>query len=102
MTERIRVLVWNENVHERESPVVARIYPKGIHGCVAEALAVDKEIEVRTATLRDPDHGLTNAALDGTDVLIWWGHAAHGKVKEEIVERVLARVWQGMGFVALH
>ena len=53
-------------------------------------------------TLQDPEHGLTEAKLDGTDVLIWWGHAAHDKVDEAIVARVAERVWQGMGLIVLH
>jgi len=28
---------------------------------------------VRTATLDQPEHGLTNEVLAQTDVLIWWG-----------------------------
>ncbi len=102
MSSKLRVLVWNEHVHERENSTVAKIYPKGIHGCIVDGLAADDELRVGTATLGDPDHGLTRNVLDETDVLIWWGHAAHGKVQDEIVERVLERVWQGMGFIALH
>ena len=39
------------------------------------------EFEVRTATLDEPEHGLTDEVLDNTDVLIWWGHRAHGEVR---------------------
>jgi trehalose utilization protein len=102
MNPRLRVTVWNENIHERENSIVAKIYPKGIHGCLAEALKADQAIDVRTATMQEPDHGLTSDVLDKTDVLVWWGHAAHGQVNDEAVERVLARIWQGMGFIALH
>jgi trehalose utilization protein len=102
MAESIRVLVWNENVHERENPIVAKVYPKGIHGCIADALKIDDRLKIRTATLHDPEHGLTAKVLEQTDVLIWWGHAAHGKVQDAVVDRVLKRVWQGMGFIALH
>lgn len=102
MASKLRVLVWNENVHERENPVVAKIYPRGIHGCLANGLKTDKRIQVRTATLRDREHGLSKDVLEQTDVLIWWAHAAHAKVQDKIVQRVLKRIWQGMGFVALH
>ena len=54
---------------------------------------------VRTATLDEPEHGLTDAVLAGTDVLLWWGHMAHGEVRDEIVAKVHARVLDGMGFV---
>src|SRR3954454_2398498 len=102
MSSQVRVLIWNENVHERENPVVAKIYPKGIHGCIADGLKTGKELDVRTATLEQPEHGLTEKILDETDVLMWWGHAAHGKVEDAIVDRVVRRIWEGMGLVALH
>ena len=102
MAKNIRVLVWNENIHERENPVVREIYSNGIHGCIAEALRIDNQFQVRTATLEEPEHGLADETLDETDVLIWWGHAAHGRVEDVIVDRVLKRIWQGMGFIALH
>ena len=35
-------------------------------------------------------------------MLLWWGHAAHGAVNDEIVERVAKRVWEGMGLIVLH
>jgi trehalose utilization protein len=73
----LRVTVWNEFVHERENPVVAQIYPNGIHETIAASLRHRDGLEVRTAILQDPAQGLPPEVLDGTDVLIWWGHAAH-------------------------
>jgi trehalose utilization protein len=98
----IRALVWNEFQHERENEVVRSIYPDGIHATIAAALAEDPGIEAATATLPEPDHGLTEARLAATDVLLWWGHKAHGAVEDRIVERVVARVHQGMGLIVLH
>ncbi len=97
----LRVLVWNEGRHEKEDPVVARVYPDGIHGAIADGLRT-AGFDARTATLDEPEHGLTEAALDATDVLIWWGHQAHGEVRDEIVDRVQARVLAGMGLIVLH
>lgn len=34
----IRVTVWNEYLHEVQFPEVAEVYPKGIHGCIADFL----------------------------------------------------------------
>jgi len=97
-----RVTVWNEFRHERESDVVAEVYPDGIHAVVADAIR-EAGHEVRTATLDEgPEHGLTEAVLDDTDVLLWWGHAAHDEVRDEVVERVHDRVLDGMGFIPLH
>ncbi len=96
-----RVTVWNEFVHERESDVVAGVYPDGIHRTIAEALE-DHGFETQTATLQEPDHGLTTEVLEETDVLTWWGHAAHDEVEDEVVERVESHVLDGMGLLVLH
>lgn len=98
----IRVTVWGENVHENKNKVVARVYPDTMHGTIAAALNAAPGITATTATLQDPDHGLTAARLAETDVLIWWGHAAHGEVRDDIVERVCTAVWGGMGMIFLH
>jgi trehalose utilization protein len=102
MPRRIRVTVWGENVHERENEIVRSIYPDGMHTTIADAIATRRQFEVRTATLQQPQHGLTKAILAATDVLVWWGHKAHKKVNDTVVDRVVARVWEGMGLVALH
>jgi trehalose utilization protein len=99
---KIRAVVWGENVHDRENAEVRRIYPKGMHGAIADALNEDKAIHATTATLEQPEHGLTEKRLAETDVLTWWGHRAHGEVSDAVVERVAERVWQGMGLIVLH
>ena len=98
----VNTIVWGENVHEQTNETVADLYPNGMHGCIAAALNTDAEISATVATLQDPEHGLSEERLKGTDVLIWWGHAAHGEVDDEVVERVVKRVWAGMGLIVLH
>ncbi|PYI54005.1 ThuA domain-containing protein [Paenibacillus flagellatus] len=97
----IRVTVWNEFEHEQVNEQIAAIYPEGIHGAIAGGIAQDG-LSIRTATLDQPEHGLTEAVLDETDVLIWWGHRAHNKVSDDIVNRVHDRVLKGMGLIVLH
>lgn len=100
----LRVTVWNEGVHELTEPEVAERYPTGIGGAIAEGLAglLGSAAVIRTATLADPEHGLTEAALADTDVLLWWGHMAHDQVADEVVERVRRHVLGGMGLIVLH
>ena len=98
----IRVTVWNEYLHEKNEPAVAAVYPNGIHNAIADFLGKDENIQVRTATLEEPEHGLTQEVLDNTDVLLWWGHMGHARVSDEIVERVYQRVLNGMGLICLH
>lgn len=102
MSGKIRVTVWNENRHEKTDEKVASLYPKGIHGAIAEFISKDVGFEVKTATLDEPEHGLTQEVLDSTDVLIWWGHMAHDEVRDDIVDRVQKRVLDGMGLIVLH
>jgi trehalose utilization protein len=97
----VKVIVWNENRHEQKNPVVRDLYPNGIHGTIAEFLKADC-IEAGTATLDEPEHGLTDEVLNHTDVLVWWGHLAHGEVKDEIVQKIQQRVLAGMGLIVLH
>ena len=100
----LRVTVWGENVHEQREPEVAARYPDGMHATVAAGIAehLGDSAEVRTATLQQPEHGLSEDVLAGTDVLTWWGHAAHDEVADEVVERVHRHVLAGMGLVVLH
>ncbi len=97
----ISVTVWNEFVHEKTNPIVAGVYPRGIHEAIAAGIG-PYGFRIRTATLEQPEHGLTQEVLNQTDVLIWWGHLAHEQVADEVVNRVHARVLQGMGLVVLH
>jgi trehalose utilization protein len=99
-----RVIVWNENVHETTQPEIAAIYPAGIHGAIAAGLRghLGDRVDVRTATLAQPEHGLTEEVLAATDVLLWWGHIAHDQVADEVVARVHRHVLAGMGLVVLH
>lgn len=98
----LRVTVWNEYRHEKKNPKVAEIYPGGIHGAIATFLGEEADITVHTATLDEPEHGLGGDVLEATDVLLWWGHMAHGEVSDEIAMKVQQRVLEGMGFIALH
>lgn len=98
----IKVTVWNEFVHEKNSEKVKDLYPEGIHKTIADFLGKEDDIEVRTATLDDEECGLTEEILRDTDVLIWWGHVAHNKVPDEIVKRVQNEILKGMGAIFLH
>ena len=71
----LRVTVWNEYKHEQEYEGIRKVYPKGIHGCIAEFLGKYEDLSVRTATFFDEEHGLTEEVLQNTDVLIIWSHA---------------------------
>lgn len=102
MSQPTKVTVWGEYRHERKNPKVAAIYPQGMHETIAGFLRGAPDLTVRTATLDDPEHGLSDAVLTGTDVLIWWGHMAHHEVADAVVARIQRRVLAGMGLVVLH
>ncbi|MBT2690671.1 ThuA domain-containing protein [Bacillus sp. ISL-47] len=97
----VNVLVWNENRHEKKDEKVRAVYPDGIHGAIAGFLKNDGYM-VSTAILDEPEHGITDDVLKKTDVMIWWGHLAHGEVEDSIVEKVKQRVLEGMGLIVLH
>lgn len=102
MTNLPRVTIWNEYRHEQTDAEVAKIYPDGIHAAIASHLR-EQGLTVQTATLDEPEHGLTGPVLAQTDVLIWWGHLAHEAVDDEIVSQVHQRVLEeGLGLIVLH
>lgn len=98
----IRVTVWNEYVHEREYEGIAKVYPKGIHGCIADFLGVEDNITVTCATLDMENQGISEELLKNTDVLIWWSHARQEDITDENVKLIQNNVLQGMGFIGLH
>lgn len=106
MNDKLKILVWNEGVHEaqNEPAHIGEIYPDGIHGAIAGGLrSYFPEAEISTAVLdSDQDHGLSEEALAETDVLLWWGHKAHDEVRDDVVERVHRHVLGGMGLLVLH
>ena len=100
----IRITIWNEFVHEKSNTLVQQHYPDGIHAVIADGLRakLGDAVTIRTATLDEPEHGLSQEVIDSTDVLLWWGHAAHQRVSDEVVTRVHQRVLAGMGLIVLH
>lgn len=97
-----RVTIFNEFVHERHNEAVGKLYPKGIHGAIGDYLGQQPGFSVKTATLDMPEHGLSETVLADTDVLIWWGHVAHHKVDDAVVDRIQSRILNGMGLIVLH
>ncbi len=100
----IRVTVWHEHRHEKTSKAVQAIYPKGMQNAFKKAIEehLGDEVKVRVALLDDAEHGLSDKILKNTDVMTWWGHGAHGEVKDEIAQKVAQRVREGMGLIVLH
>jgi trehalose utilization protein len=100
----LRVTVWGENLHEKNKETVQTHYPRGMHTTIAKGIQtlLGERACVRTATFDQPEHGLTVNVLAETDVLTWWGHIAHARVDDTVVDRVHERVLLGMGLVVLH
>ena len=98
----IHVTVWNEDSAAESSEKVLAVYPQGVLGAVAAMFENQQDFQVRTAYLSQEEAGLTEAVLEDTDVLVWWGHCKHGQVPDEIVTRVQQHVLRGMGLIVLH
>ena len=98
----IKVTIWNEFRHEKKpGHLSGEIYPNGLHAALRDGLAAP-DLDIRLASLDEPEQGLPEALLDDTDCLVWWGHMAHGEVDDALVKNILKRIWSGMGLVVLH
>ncbi|MCL4191052.1 MAG: ThuA domain-containing protein [Thermoguttaceae bacterium] len=92
-----RALVWSEGTAPKD------VYPEDVNTAIAEGLRSLPDWEIATASINDPDQGVSDDALAATDVLLWWGHVRHRDVKDVLVERIVRRVKEkGMGFIAIH
>jgi RNA polymerase sigma factor (sigma-70 family) len=92
----VRVLVWCDQ------PGPAEAYREGVAQALAAAIA-GTGVVVRTASPFDPDQGLSDRALEETDVLIWWAGLRHATVDDERAHAAARRVREGrMGLIAVH
>ena len=93
-----RVLVWDER-----QPAQEQAYENWLGNAIAEYLRNQPGVGARPAALDDPQQGLSDAALDNCDVLIWWGHARHAEVPMATGRRIVERIRQGrLSLIALH
>lgn len=110
MANPLRITVWHEYRHDnpdgpKPNAKCVELYPDGMHAAMKSAIEehLGEDAVVTTATLdQDENHGLSDELLANTDVMTWWGHCAHGDVKEEWADKVAQRVREGMGLVVLH
>ncbi len=93
----IRVRVWSEGTAPKA------VYPHDIDGALGGFLAKQAGFQVAQARLGQPHAGLSDADLDATDALVWWGRLRHGDLPDDRARAIAARVREGrLGFVALH
>jgi trehalose utilization protein len=97
--EPIRVLVWDE-----QQPQQKEGYGEKFLGeTIAAHLAKLPGLSVKTAKLDEADQGLGDAALDATDVIIFWCHRRVKDQDDARMEAVVKRVMEGkIGFIGLH
>ncbi len=95
----IRVTIWCED--HSAIPEVMSVHPGDICGTLAEVLKAD-DVQITTVLQNENVHDMPDELLNSTDVLIWWSHMHHDKVRDDFTEKVVARVQSGMGAIFLH
>ena len=92
------VLVWDER-----QPRQQEAYANFLGNAIAAHLRAQGGMAVQSVGLDDPDQGLSDAALEASQVLIWWGHVRHREVSAETGRRILDRVIAGrLSLIVLH
>lgn len=95
--DKTHVLVWDER-----QPAQNQAYDNFLGNAIADHLR-GQGLSVKSASLDDPDQGLSETALDDARVLIWWGHVRHAEVSFETARRIVSRIKEGrLSLVALH
>jgi trehalose utilization protein len=94
----IRVLVWDE-----QQPEQKKAYENFLGNALADHLGKQEGLAVKTACLADAEQGISDAALDACDVLVWWGHVKNSQVDPEKGRKIVERIKSGkLSFIALH
>lgn len=94
----VRVLVWDE-----QQPQQRISYSNWLGGQIADHLRTRPGLAVSTARLNDPGQGLSAAALDACDVLVWWGHVRNAEVSPATGREIVRRIQAGrLALIALH
>lgn len=97
-TKKTNILVWDERSEEAR-----KVYGNYLGEQIAASLAKNPNFNVSTAFLDDPEQGLSDRALDNTDVLIWWGHIRHQEVSAEKGRSIVKRIAAGsLSLIAIH
>ena len=92
------VLVWDER-----QPRQQEAYANFLGNAIAAHLRAQGGMAVQSAGLDDPGQGLSDAALEASQVLVWWGHVRHREVSAETGRRILDRVIAGrLSLIVLH
>ncbi len=99
----IRVTVWNEyGDRQTANAEIKKAYPDTIHKTIANMLNKTQGLKAVTAVQQDPEFGLSDELLNNTDVLVYWAHAYHDEISDEVAKRVADHVRRGMGVIFLH
>ncbi|MDR0697503.1 MAG: ThuA domain-containing protein [Christensenellaceae bacterium] len=99
----MNVTIWNEYHPSSKSGRVYKTYPDGIHVALNQIFEGNEELyNVTLVTQDEPENGLTDLVLNGTDVLIWWGHIWQDNVLSSVADKVCKRVLDGMGAIFLN
>lgn len=97
-SKTIRVMVWDER-----SPDQKEGYENFLGNCIVDQLRKNPAFKVVSAGLDDADKGVSDKALEDTDVLIWWGHVRQNEIPPEKGKYIVQRIISGsLSLIALH
>jgi trehalose utilization protein len=94
----IRVVVWDE-----QAPAAKKAYTNSIGEHIAEYLRTLPNLSVKSASLADPEQGLSADTINNCDVLIWWSHTKNRAVADDKVNQIVSRIKDGnLSLIVLH
>ena len=95
---KIKILVWDE-----QQPVEKNVYENFPGNHIAQYLARNEAIEVKSAKQNDKDVGLSTEALHWADILIYWGHVRQSEIPAEKGQEISELVRSGkLAFMPMH
>ena len=98
-SDPVRVVIWDER-----QPDQKKAYGGSFLGeAIAAHLKSSGNFDVRLQGLDDARQGLDETVLDFAEVIIWWGHVRHSKIRPETGQKIVDRIVAGqLSLIALH
>jgi trehalose utilization protein len=98
----MNIIVFSEINASMLTEEGVKAYPETLGVCLKNLFEEDGNNVTLVKLDENGAEDFNQDALNTADVAVWWAHWYHGKVQDELVDKITERVQKGMGLICLH
>lgn len=98
----MKVIVFSEFNASMLSEEGVKAYPETLGVCLKELFSEGGNDVTLVKLDENGAEEFNQSDLENADVIVWWAHWYHGKVKDELAQKVISGVHKGQGLICLH